>query len=293
MTGDSGRTLKLTIAYDGTGFHGWQLQAGQPTVQGSVLEAIRRICPDVEELPGASRTDSGVHALGQCASFRTASTIPLERLRPALNGSLPRDIRIRSVEEAPPGFHARHSARGKLYRYWVDRAADSSPFTSRYALHVPDPLDVEAMQRAAQAFVGEHDFASYQCISKGPERSTVRTIDSVRVEEAGSLLDVSVAGRSFLYRMVRAMVGTLLEVGRGKWEPARVAESIAARSRSTAGPTAPPYGLFLVAVAYSLPVPLEAEAGRPMFELRGSMEARTGVPSIDLEGPGGYHARHL
>ena len=134
MTGGSRRTLKLTIAYDGTGFHGWQSQAGQRTVQGCVLDALRRICPDVEDLPGASRTDRGVHALGQCASCRTDSAIPLERVRPALNGSLPREIRIRSVEEAAPDFHARHSARGKLYRYWIDRADDSSPFTSRYAL---------------------------------------------------------------------------------------------------------------------------------------------------------------
>ncbi|HEU5310459.1 MAG TPA: tRNA pseudouridine(38-40) synthase TruA, partial [Candidatus Eisenbacteria bacterium] len=152
MTGGSRRTLKLTIAYDGTGFHGWQSQAGQRTVQGSVLDALRRICPDVEDLPGASRTDSGVHALGQCASCRTDSAIPLERIRPALNGSLPREIRIRSVEEAAPDFHARHSARGKLYRYWVDRADDSSPFTSRYALCVTKPLDVDAMRRAARAF---------------------------------------------------------------------------------------------------------------------------------------------
>ena len=280
MTGGSSRTLKLTIAYDGTGFHGWQFQAGQPTVQGTVLDAIRRICPDVEELPGASRTDRGVHALGQCASCRTDSSIPLDRLRPALNGSLPREIRIRSVEEVAPDFHARHSARGKLYRYWLDRAADSSPFTSRYALHVPDSLDLAAMRRAAQAFLGEHDFASYQCISKGPERSTVRTIDSVCVEESGSLVSVSVAGRSFLYRMVRSMVGTLLEVGRGKWDPGRVEESIAARSRSAAGPTAPPYGLFLVAVAYTLPVPVEAESGSPLLEIRGSVEAG-GRASLD------------
>ncbi len=249
--GARARNLKLTIQYDGTSFHGWQAQPGCRTVEGVLEDALGRLEGAIVDLHGASRTDQGVHALGQTASFHAASPIPTGRYAVALNGRLPPDVRVSSVEDAPPDFHARFSAAGKCYRYLVDRRVVPSVLLARYALHAPGPLDLAAMRRAAAHFLGEQDFASYQCESGNPPETTVRTIHAVLLQEDGGLLAIEVWGRSFLYKMVRAMVGSLLEVGRGKWLPERIRESLIARDRRAAGPTLPAHGLCLLGVWYS------------------------------------------
>ena len=250
MTTD--RVLKLTIEYDGTDFHGWQRQPGERTVEGVIEDALAELVPGGVPIQGASRTDQGVHALGQVASAAVRSPIPTERFARALNGRLPRDVRVRELEEARADFNARFSAIAKHYRYWIDRRDLPGVFTSRHSIHVPGPLDLGAMSRAAAHFVGEHDFAAYQCASEGPPRHSVRTVHAVHVtgDATGDFLSIDVIGRSFLYKMVRTMVGTLIEVGRGRRAITDVPESLQSRSRSRAGPTAPPHGLFLISVSY-------------------------------------------
>jgi tRNA pseudouridine38-40 synthase len=264
------RCLKLTIEYEGTDFHGWQRQPGARTVAGAIEEALAGLVPGGVVLQGASRTDRGVHALGQVASARVLSAIPTARFARALNGRLPPDVRIREVEDAPPDFHARFAATGKHYRYWIDRRAVAGVLTRRYALHVPGRLDLDAMICAAAHFAGEHDFAAYQCASEGPPRPSVRTVYEVHVaaDPPGEFVSIDVRGKSFLYKMVRTIVGTLLEVGQGKRTPLQVVESLGSRSRSAAGPTAPAHGLVLVSVSYpGLP---SMDGASPRREAAGS-----------------------
>lgn len=246
----SARHVKLEIAYDGTDFHGWQAQSGCRTVEGvleAVLEGLEGAPVDVT---GASRTDKGVHALGQAACFPSRTRIPPERYRDALNGRLPADVRVTRSEQVDESFHARHSAVGKCYRYLIDRQLVPNVLQSRYALHVEGRLDLDQMREAALHFVGEKDFAAFQCESGQAPATTVRRVDAVLFFERGPYLSTEVWGRSFLYKMVRTMVGTLLEVGRGKWPPGRVAEAIQSLDRSRSGPTAPAHGLTLVSVHY-------------------------------------------
>lgn len=238
----------MTIAYDGTDFHGWQRQRGLRTVAGTLEDALARLGPRPEEVQGASRTDQGVHARGQLAHARTESRVPAERFARALNGALPRDIRVLQAEEASPEFHARFSAIGKHYRYVFDRDGISDPFRSRYSLSVSEALDVGRMREAAERLVGERDFASFRSLEPASRRkdlSTVRTLWRIEVSEVGTLLALDIWGRSFLYKMVRTLAGTLLAVGLGRWTPERVEEILHARDRSLAGPTLPPQGLRL------------------------------------------------
>ncbi len=244
------RNLKLTIEYDGTDFHGWQRQQETRTVQGVLEEALAGLFRRRVELHGASRTDRGVHAAGQVASGTCPAVIPTDRLCRVINGCLPSDLRVREVVETSPAFHARFAAVGKHYRYTLDRSEVASPFRSRYALHCSHPLDVEAMREAAARFVGEHDYASFQCASGQEREETLRRIHAVRVEECAGVLSIDVWGRSFLYRMVRTMVGTLLEVGRARHPPEWVTEILRSRDRRHAGPTAPPQGLSLMRVYF-------------------------------------------
>jgi len=268
------RNLKLTIEYDGTSFHGWQSQPGLRTVQGTLAEVMGHLTGEAAEISGASRTDRGVHALGQVATWRTRTPIPEERLARVLNGLLPEDIRIRQAEEVEPGFHARFSALAKRYSYLLDRRAVESVFVSRRALHYPDSLDVGSMREAASVIVGEHDFAAFRCSSGREEddarEPTIRTIYRVDVEECAGLLSVVVLGRSFLYKMVRTIVGSLLEVGRGKWSIRRLAEGMASLDRRRLGPTLPPKGLCLEEVYYdqirldrAIEAPAEQNPGQP------------------------------
>jgi len=250
------RYFKLTIAYDGTDFHGWQMQANKPTIQGEIVSVLRRITQDQTVLHGAGRTDAGVHALGQVASFRTQSALSALEFQRALNALLPPAIRIVAAEEVGPDFHARWSAISKTYRYRLYRGKVVPPALWRYVLHYPFPLDEEAMRIAASRFVGPHDFAAFAASTgsedEDKERSTVREIYSseiVRSEDREELV-YTVRGRSFLRYMVRKMVGTLLEVGRGRLVPDDILRLYELRDRSKSGPTVPPQGLCMVEVTH-------------------------------------------
>jgi tRNA pseudouridine38-40 synthase len=248
--------FKLTIAYDGTDFHGWQIQTGKPTIQGEIVNVLRRLTQEHVHLHGAGRTDAGVHALGQVGSFRTQSALSAEEFQRALNALLPPSIRIGAAEEVGPDFNARWSARGKTYRYRIYRGKVVPPMIWRYVLHYPFPLDEDAMRAAADCFVGMHDFASFAASTGSEEddkeRSTEREIYSaelVRTPDNEELV-FTVRGRSFLRYMVRKMVGTLLDVGRGRLKPEDIERLYELRDRSKSGPTVPPQGLVMVEVQH-------------------------------------------
>lgn len=246
------RTLKLTLQYDGTAFVGWQRQAGGTSVQGLLEEALSRIERSPVTVYGAGRTDAGVHAFGQVASAQLATALEGVTLRRALNAVLPPDVRVTAVEDQPAGFHARFSARGKLYEYQIVNAPFVSPFLHRYAWHVIPELDLDAMRAGAAALVGRHDFAAYQGAGSSAG-ATERTIERLQWELGGGPsrpLTMQVEGDGFLRHMVRNIVGTLAEVGLGRWPPGQVATILASRDRTQAGPTAPAHGLFLVRVLY-------------------------------------------
>jgi tRNA pseudouridine38-40 synthase len=249
------RNLKLTLSYDGSDFSGWQVQPDAGTIQGTLASAIGRLTGENVLPQGSGRTDSGVHALAQVATFSTASPIPVENFLKALNDILPPSIRILEVKEVPADFHARKSARAKTYRYRIHRAAICSPFLARYVWHFPYPLDENAMTDAGAAIVGEHDFTSFAAVD--PERgrennevSNVRTIFSSRFERQNDEFVYTVRGSGFLHHMVRNLVGTFILVGKGTLQPQDIGRILAARDRSAAGATAPASGLFLVSVEY-------------------------------------------
>ena len=248
------RYFKLTIAYDGTDFHGWQIQANKPTVQGELVAVLCRLTQESVQLRGAGRTDAGVHALGQVASFRTQSPLSAGEFQRALNALLPPAIRIVSAEETGPDFSARWSARGKVYRYRLYRGKVVPPMLWRYVLHYPFPLDEEAMKEAAAKFVGVHDFSSFAASTGSEdddkERNMEREIYSTELKRTDDREELwfTVHGRSFLRYMVRKMVGTLLEVGRGKLSPSDIDKLYELKDRSKSGPTVPPQGLFMVRV---------------------------------------------
>src|SRR6202047_1440813 len=250
------RYFKLTIAYDGTDFHGWQIQANKPTVQGEIVNVLRSITQENVQLHAAGRTDAGVHALGQVGSFRTQSALSAGKFQRALNALLPPTIRIAAAEEVGPDFNARWSARGKIYRYRMYRGKVVPPMLWRYALHYPFPLDEEAMRDAAARFVGVHDFASFAASTGSEEddkeRSTEREIFSSELGRSANNEELvfTVSGRSFLRYMVRKMVGTLLDVGRGKLQPSDIDRLYELKDRSKSGPTVPPQGLCMVSVEH-------------------------------------------
>ena len=243
-------TWKLTLAYDGTDFAGWQVQPGQPTVQGHLEDALGRLDDCPVKVAGSGRTDAGVHALAQVASCKLHKPIPANGLLKALDRLLPPSIRVTDVCRVPEGFHARHSAAAKTYEYRVQRAEICPPFEARYTYWHPYPLDEDAMAAAAPRFEGEHDFRSFVSEGGGTLESTVRTVFSSALGREGDLLVYRVRGSGFLYRMVRNLFGTLLEVGRGNMEPGDMERIFAARDRRDAGPTAPARGLFLASVEY-------------------------------------------
>ena len=250
------RHFKLTIAYDGTDFHGWQIQAEKPTIQGEIVSVLRRLTQEHVYLHGAGRTDAGVHALGQVGSFRTQAGLSAEEFQRALNALLPQAIRIVGSEEVGPDFDARWSARGKIYRYRIYRGKVVPPTIWRYVLHYPFPLDEDAMRDAAARFVGTHDFASFAASTGSEEddkeRSTEREIFSTELARSpdNEELIFTVRGRSFLRYMVRKMVGTLLDVGRGRLKPDDIDRLYELRDRSKSGPTVPPQGLVMVEVQH-------------------------------------------
>ncbi len=257
------RTLRLVVAYDGADFAGWQRQAGQRTVQGELEAVLAAIEGAPVHVAGAGRTDAGVHAAAQVASVRLTAAIAPERLVRAFNATLPPDVRVLAADEAADGFHARLHARGKTYRYLVWHAPMALPALRRVAWHVPQRLSATAMAEAGQDFVGEHDFAAFQAQGSAV-RSTVRRVTAVVVDAAatvpgwcatgddrGRLVCVEVSGTGFLRHMVRAMAGTLVQVGRGRMRRDDIARALASGRRAAAGPTAPAHGLHLWRVHYA------------------------------------------
>jgi tRNA pseudouridine38-40 synthase len=274
------RNLKLTLAYDGTDFNGWQIQPGQPTVQGTLAECIRRMTGEDVLPQGSGRTDAGVHALGQVASFAIESPIPERGLMTALNDTLPPSIRVSAVEAVEASFHARHSAKAKTYQYRIFRGDVCPPFLARYIFHYPYPMNEEAMMRATENIVGRHDFTSFA--ASDPDRSAriaqtptppkeggmghpqvadglsetviassnVRTIHSALWVRTPDELSFTVRGDGFLHHMVRNLVGTLLQVGKGSLRGNDITRILECRDRSAAGPTAAACGLYMVSVEY-------------------------------------------
>ena len=249
------RNLKLTVAYDGTDFSGWQVQPRAATVQGTLASAIGRLTGENVLPQGSGRTDAGVHALAQVATFATASSVPTENFLKALNDLLPASIRILEVAEVPGEFHARKSAKAKTYRYRIFRAAICSPFLARYVWHFPYPLAEDAMAEAAGQVAGEHDFTSFAAVDpergkENGEASNVRTIFSSAIGREGDELVYTVRGSGFLHHMVRNLVGTFILVGKGTLQPQDLTRILSARDRSAAAATAPASGLVLVNVEY-------------------------------------------
>jgi tRNA pseudouridine38-40 synthase len=270
--------FKITLAYDGTGFVGWQRQASGTSIQGLLEDALRELDGRLVTVVGAGRTDAGVHALGQVAAFSIDRAIGADVLMRAVNARLPPAVRIVAAEEAPPGFHPRFSARKKTYRYRIWNGEVISPFERQYAWHITGVLDVERMASAARLVEGRHDFAAFQAAGSETQ-TTEREVFSSRVvcarsaglkpratyspydaydprsaelqlRERRELIHYEITGDGFLRHMVRTIVGTLVEIGRGRRSVESIAETIRTRDRGAAGATAPPEGLFLVAVSY-------------------------------------------
>ncbi len=239
------KRVRLTVAYDGTNYHGWQVQNNGITIESELNRCLSDLLKEDIQVIGASRTDSGVHALGNIAVFDTASRMPAEKISYALNQRLPEDIRIQRSEEVAPDWHPRYVTSRKTYEYRIYRGEFPMPVKRLYALFSYRSFDVEKMQQAAGYLVGEHDFKSF-CQVGAQVESTVRTLYSVDVEEQGSDLVIRVCGNGFLYNMVRIIAGTLMDVGQGKKAPEEMQDILAAKNRSAAGPTAPAHGLMLM-----------------------------------------------
>ncbi|MED1915302.1 tRNA pseudouridine(38-40) synthase TruA [Brevibacillus sp. NPDC058079] len=243
------KRLRCVLAYDGTDFSGFQVQPDQVTVQGEIEAALNRVTGEDIQVFGSGRTDAGVHARGQVIHFDTSSNIPMDKWRFVLNNQLPDSIVIRTVEEVDASFHARFDVQVKEYRYCIDNNPVADVFRHRYADHIRFPLDVDAMQQAAHYLVGEHDFTSF-CSAKTFVEDKVRTVYGLTVEKIGDEVWVTCQGNGFLYNMVRIIVGTLVEVGQGKRNPAELREILAACDREKAGKTAPAKGLTMWEVVY-------------------------------------------
>lgn len=239
------KRVKLVVAYDGTAYNGWQAQPGVRTIEGELNRAISELLSEDVQVIGASRTDSGVHALCNVAVFDTETRIPGEKISYALNQRLPEDIRIQNSEEVAGDFHPRHCDSRKTYEYRILNAEFPLPTKRLYSHFTYVPLNVEKMKAAAKYLVGEHDFKSF-CSTAAVVETTVRTITELQVERLGEEIVVRVTGTGFLYNMVRIIAGTLMEVGRGNLLPEQVEEILEAKDRQAAGPTAPACGLMLV-----------------------------------------------
>ena len=239
------KRVKLVVAYDGTTYQGWQVQPFGDTIEGELNKALTQLLGEKIQVIGASRTDSGVHALCNVAVFDTDTRIPAEKISYALNQRLPEDIRIQSSEEVPADFHPRHCESRKTYEYRIVNREFPLPTKRLYAHFTYVPLDVEKMKQAAAYLVGEHDFKSF-CSTAAVVESTVRTIHELTVERQQEEIIIRVSGNGFLYNMVRIIAGTLMEAGRGNLEPEQIKDILEAKDRQAAGPTAPACGLTLV-----------------------------------------------
>jgi len=254
------RNILLTIQYDGTGFSGWQRQPNARTVQGEIEKVLSKLCAGLIQINGTSRTDAGVHALGQRASFKGEFGIPTDRIQRAANNMLaatvgtPRqcaDVRIVKVEEMPDDFHARFDCKGKTYRYIIKHGCEPDVFQRNYTYQLQEKLDTSAMREGAKHITGTHDFACFQAAGGTPRETTVRRIFNLQIlEQSEDTLWIEVTGDGFLYNMVRIIVGTLVEVGQGRRTAASVAETIRSADRRNAGHTAPAEGLYLKEIFY-------------------------------------------
>lgn len=243
------KNIKITVEYDGTNYAGWQWQPDEPTLQGELEQAILRVTGRQVRVTASGRTDAGVHAYGQVVSFQTEAELEPYNWQGALNHFLPEDMAVIHAEEVVPEFSARYSARGKRYDYIVLNRRMPSPLLRYRAWHVSVPLDVDAMKRAALHLIGEHDFSSFQasgCSANHP----VRELMLLNISMEGELITFSLDATAFLRHMVRNIVGTLVDVGRGRFDPDDVSGILAARDRTRSGPTAPPQGLYLMKVFY-------------------------------------------
>lgn len=248
------RRIRLIVAYDGTNYCGWQIQDNAVTVEGELVKALRTWLQEDVEVIGASRTDTGVHALGNIAVFDTESRIPAEKFAIGLNHYLPEDIRVQRSEEVAEDYHPRYRKTEKEYEYTILNTPISIPTWQRYAYHVYRKLDLEVMREAAELFIGEHDFSAF-CSAGSQVKSKVRTIYELRVTEepvttgnGGKIIRLRVRGNGFLYHMVRIIAGTLIEAGEGRRTLDDVKEALATGERKKAGPTAPPHGLMLLEI---------------------------------------------
>lgn len=238
------RRIKLIVAYDGTNYHGWQFQPGSSTIEGELNKHLSELFKEEITVIGASRTDTGVHALCNVAVFDTNARIPADRVAYALNQRLPEDIRIRKSEEVEADFHPRKQVTRKTYEYKILNEEFANPVERLYAHFTYVPLDEKKMQAAADYLIGEHDFQSF-CAAGSTAQSTVRTIYDINVERKETMISIKVTGNGFLYNMVRIIAGTLMEVGKGKISPEQMKDILEAKDRTKAGPTAPAKGLML------------------------------------------------
>lgn len=243
---------KLSISYDGTRYGGWQVQPNATSIQTLIENALETALRKSIKLIGSGRTDSGVHALNQVAHFSFDGTVDQEKLHHSLNGLLPDDIRIQNITQVAEDFHARFSAKGKIYHYRIDCGSIQNPFTRLYAYHLPYPIDLELLKEAAKIFVGKHDFTSFsnEAHRGSAARDPVRTLSRLDVLERGDEIVLEFEGNGFLYKMVRNITGTLLDIARGKIPITDIESIFEAKDRSKAGTTAPAHGLFLVDVKY-------------------------------------------
>lgn len=239
------KRIKLTVAYDGTAYHGWQLQPDAPTIEGELNRCLSELLLEEIQVTGASRTDAGVHALCNIAVFDTETCIPAEKISYALNQRLPEDIRIQDSCRVEDSFHPRHVKSRKTYEYRIWNAPFMLPTKRLYTHFTYVPLDVELMRKAAVYLIGEHDFKSF-CSASAVVETTVRTVLDLQIDKTGSEITIRVCGTGFLYNMVRIIAGTLMEIGRGSYPPEHMKEILEAKDRQSAGPTAPACGLTLV-----------------------------------------------
>lgn len=244
------RNIRLIVEYQGTNYAGWQVQKEIPTIQGALMEAVKRLTGEGDDLVGASRTDAGVHAFWQVASFKTESRIPVNGILHGLNSFLPPDISIKEASEATPEFDPRRHSKGKTYLYRILNRSYPSPLLREFSWHVFKPLDIELMREGAKHYIGEKDFTSFRAADSDAPHS-IREVTSFEIsEKADNLIEIEVKGTAFLRHMVRIMVGTIVTLGKGKLAPEDIKKIIGAKDRAAAGMTAPPQGLCLMKVEY-------------------------------------------
>jgi tRNA pseudouridine38-40 synthase len=249
------RNIRLLLEYDGARYHGWQRQANAATIQQTLEEALERLTAEKIALIGSGRTDAGVHALGQVANFRLNSTIPIKAFHAGLNSMLPKDIAVLSATEAPPEFHARKSALSKTYEYRILNRGNRSPLHHHYAWWIAPPLDLSALAAAAAFLPGEHDFTAFRASGSDNKNPVREILVAAWRDEPGDWLSFTITATGFLRGMVRSLVGTMVEAGRGKAPAERLAELLGSGARHLAGPTAPPQGLYLLEVYYENAAP--------------------------------------